>query len=361
MNTLFGHISSRLGTQTENIATEALAYILGNSQNARRAFQKFVSRFESRISGELTVRTQVYQEDGSGIPDLICFNSAGQPVVVVEAKFWAGLTENQPVAYLGRLPKGIPSLLLFLAPEKRLPSLWSEVMLRCEKASLPLQVRSSKIDPFVGKINKFHSVGGVTWTALLNTIAMELEVSGDFIAKGDVIQLQGLCSQMDADAFLPIHSTELSPGIAQRNMQFADLVDDVVFTGAREGFCSTDGGKLKPTTGPNHYGRYFKLGDFFCTLKFDNERWSKFRNTPLWLEVYGKSWKPVEERLRVRRALASLELAIPSRLLVDDIFVDQLPVIPLVIPLGVVRDVVVESLLNELREIHRLLNENYPK
>ena len=46
----------------------------------------------------------------------------------MEAKFWAGLTENQPNAYLARLPLDErPAVLLFVAPEARLETLWPEL------------------------------------------------------------------------------------------------------------------------------------------------------------------------------------------------------------------------------------------
>ncbi len=42
------------------------------------------------------------------------------------------------------------------------------------------------------------------WNSLLNVIETELDASGDYRTKSDVIQLKGLCDQMDEEAFLPI-------------------------------------------------------------------------------------------------------------------------------------------------------------
>ena len=47
--------------------------------------------------------------------------------MLIEAKFWAGLTDNQPIAYLERLPSNTPSALLFIAPTARLEILWNEL------------------------------------------------------------------------------------------------------------------------------------------------------------------------------------------------------------------------------------------
>lgn len=320
------------------------------------AFKKFILGFEPRIAKNLIVKTQTYEQD-SGVFDLVCFDSLAHPIIIVESKFWAGLTENQPLSYLKHLPPNIPSILLFIAPERRLESLWSELLSRCKDNSLSLQQGFSSNNFYNYKINEFHSLALSSWNSLLDSIINELDQNNDTVAKGDVLQLKGLCSKMDSDAFLPIKSNEISPGIAKRNMQFSALVDDIIFAGVKKNLCSTNSGKLKTTTGPNHYGRYFKLGGYYCcALKFDNTRWGQFRNTPLWLEVYGKEWGSKNERYKTRQALASLETQNPSRLL----FIDELPVIPLKIPLGVTRDLVLQSLLDELDSIYQLLNKNYP-
>lgn len=44
--------------------------------------------------------------------------------LLVELKFWAGLTDNQPVAYLKKLPTDCHSALLEVAPARRIESLW---------------------------------------------------------------------------------------------------------------------------------------------------------------------------------------------------------------------------------------------
>lgn len=55
-------------------------------------------------------------ERGLVNPRLVGFEADRRRVLIVEAKFWAGLTENQPVAYLGQLPQAAPGKPLFVAP-----------------------------------------------------------------------------------------------------------------------------------------------------------------------------------------------------------------------------------------------------
>ena len=62
------------------------------------------------------VKSQVIQADGA-IPDLVGFDENSKELVLIEVNFWAGLTPNQPNAYLKRLPSDGPAVVVFLAPE----------------------------------------------------------------------------------------------------------------------------------------------------------------------------------------------------------------------------------------------------
>ena len=84
----------------------------------------------------LRFRTQNWLADDQAIPDLVGNTQDGVQVLVVEAKFWAGLTANQPVTYLKRLPAERPGLLLFIAPEDRADNLWDALLGCCRKAQL---------------------------------------------------------------------------------------------------------------------------------------------------------------------------------------------------------------------------------
>lgn len=69
-------------------------------------------------------------------PDVALFAPDTRLVGFVEAKFWAVLTASQPVEYLRELEGATaPSVLVFLAPEKRLASLRAEVVERCRRAA----------------------------------------------------------------------------------------------------------------------------------------------------------------------------------------------------------------------------------
>ena len=97
--TMFSHIVSRFTDHTEDVAVEALGYILSRSDSARRALRDML-QVEGLDIPELTdAATQVSGEEGDR-PDLVVWDRGRAERVLIEAKFWAGLTENQPNAYL---------------------------------------------------------------------------------------------------------------------------------------------------------------------------------------------------------------------------------------------------------------------
>ena len=127
---LFGHLASRFAPHPENLATEALLYVL-RSPTARAALVRGLGRAGATLPRDLRFSSQVVAEDSS-IPDLIGKDEDGQKRLIVEAKFWAGLTENQPGAYIAQLPGELDSVLLFVAPAARFTSLWPELLSRAQ-------------------------------------------------------------------------------------------------------------------------------------------------------------------------------------------------------------------------------------
>ena len=131
--TLLAHLAlqKKFSDKYENIAVEALGHILSTSPVAVRALEDMLQTGGAEIGEIAWVKTQASGEEGTQ-PDLAGFDPHNKECVLIEAKFWAGLTDNQPVAYLKRLPKNQASALLFVAPAARLNTLWAEL---CRKVS----------------------------------------------------------------------------------------------------------------------------------------------------------------------------------------------------------------------------------
>lgn len=353
MKSLLGYIVLRT-SQPENYATESLNYILSNSAAARKGFLNLLKSIDNKLNYDLTFHTQVSDKQDQSIPDLIGFDDDNDPVCIIESKFWAGLTSHQPVTYMKRFTSKT-SILLFLAPAKRRESLWGELFTKCQDAKIDIELIDDEIHFILGKINSKDYLCVIDWNSLLNILETELDIAGDQNAKADLIQLRGLCDQVDQEAFLPLNSEEISPMIGKRNAQFADIVEKALEVGFRKGVYDKSG--LRQSNGKYHSGRYFRINKYNFLLSFDNKMWSEIFNTPLWLNVFGESWSnDIKELLKVQKALSKLELEHPKRLFKDH---DNLPVVPIKLKLGLDEQTVINSINEQINEITMILDDYY--
>src|SRR5215472_17207837 len=123
---LFGHLASRFSTHPENLATEAVAFIVDRSPAMREALRRLVGRTGIGLPQLASFRSQAGDDQGN-IPDLIGLDATGTERLFIENKFWAGLTENQPAGYLERLPAKDSGLLVFIVPSRRFAIVWTEL------------------------------------------------------------------------------------------------------------------------------------------------------------------------------------------------------------------------------------------
>ena len=305
-NSLFGEMSLRFSPQPENLATEALIYILKQHEGAWPALHRYFLRTNIVIPADVTFRSQAKGEDLSQ-PDLLGSNEDGDPILIIEAKFWAGLTPNQPVSYLRRLVQGKPGLLIVVCPGMRLATLWEKLAFRCQEEGMHLGPLSDLDAEYrFARLGDAHGLCITSWTALLNVLRGEAETRNHDMLLGDIKQLSGLCSRMNSEAFLPLHPRDISPEIGRRVQHYADLVDRVV-----EELAARNGADKKGlTTGGNQvtYGRYFNLNGLGMFLAFSPRLWAGYGETPIWLtikEIIEKKWSLTH---RVREGLDRLPL-----------------------------------------------------
>jgi hypothetical protein len=343
---LFGQLAGRFNVPKENLATEALKYIVTQSPAAAQGFLRHIEQTAGiKLPKELIYSTQEAGVDES-IPDMVGNDADGQPALIIEAKFWAGLTENQPLTYLKQLPKAKSSALVFIAPENRIQTLWPSLLTRCKEGGVAY--RQSAIENLRITIRDTENVLALTsWRAVLSSILGQLNKTGEIEIAADVAQLQGLCESMDSIAFYPLSSEEFSSLIPQRTFQYKELVKDIAARLKSEGLASTEG--LSESVSYGTYGRYMWIHDFGCLLEFDSDAWAKYRETPLWFSIQGKDWK---YSATAKKLLSSLEREQPSRLLEIDKWLS----VPLSLPTGVDRDEVIRSLISQIKEIAQMLS-----
>ena len=269
---------------------------------------------------------------------------------MVEAKFWAGLTDNQPNSYLKRLRRG--GALLFVAPEARLDTLWPELERRAKKGGFEW--------PADADDGRSVDVGGkrmilTDWRTLLDAAERCASAASDTATVTSVQQLKGLCEREDEAAFVPLTREELGPELARRLVHLNRTIDRVVVKASKKGLVRTEGvGRKLARDG---YGRWLELGirkgDSWVNsrpagacLCMHYTAWAQYGETPIWLELADREddWdvlplKKVRKRLR------------------DDIVdgTDGTAFVPIHLHTEVELDHVVDSVVDQLRDLaHRI-------
>jgi len=347
MSTVFSHIiEKRLSAEKENVATEALAYILESSEAARRGMMKLLHGISSELP---PLRFKTQQAEGAARPDMAAFaDTDTEPRVFVENKFWAGLTDNQPVEYLKRLAaRREPTVLLVVVPAKRMETLWRELKQRLHNAGISAQgpeTSSSTADTYSFATQLGPILAVSSWKKVLETLDRETEE--DRRARNDLDQLCALCDAADKEAFAPLSREELSD---QRTpafiLQLSAIVQAAVELAVTE--IALNKGRLNPQANWERIGRYAWMpgkegaGAWFG-IHFG--LWREHGETPVWLLFSDTDWgrkhevrgliEPWAEKNNILTATHGAVFAIALR-----------------IPVGEEKDAVIRSLVDQLKAI----------
>ena len=296
--TLLAKLAPKFGPQTENLAVDALGHILSGSKAARRALSKMIAAGGADVGEIAQVRTQATGTEGER-PDLAGVDRNNLERVLIEAKFWAGLTDNQPMTYLKRLPSNTPSALLFVAPAARLTTLWNE--LRRIVAKSPSGITLARLVE-TAELRRATAGGRrrlllTSWQAMLDRMATEAADAADSDTEKDIEQLRGLAAQQDDVAFLPLRREELGPEFPRRMRGLQRLIDDATECAIDAGVADVRG--LQVTPREWGYGRYVRLAGSTPWFGISFYDWAEQQDTPLWLwfqkrDLSGKTRRALE-------------------------------------------------------------------
>lgn len=278
--TLLAAVMPLFTDQIERAATEALRHILQQSAPARDALSGMLLSAGVTTDPLTRFQTEVGGDDGERV-DLVCADDTGEERVLIEAKFWAGLTDNQPNIYLARLPQTGDSALLFVAPAQRLETLWPELCRRAQRLH-QLTLIDESGDLRRAAVNESPRQMLLTsWRALLEQMATRAGNAGDTAIATDIRQLLGLTQRMDANAFLPIHPAELGQEFPRRMRNLRNLVDDAAHRAFAQGWANAQG--LATTPQAYGYGRYIRLNGVVVWFGVNFDSWASNGQSPLWL------------------------------------------------------------------------------
>lgn len=260
---LLSHIAGNFISEYENVANSSISYLLNEYQSARNALASIlgIDSVPAYYVTELSTKS-------NGRPDVTGLDLNGSKSIIIEGKFWANLTDNQPVNYLKELAEN--GKLLFLAPDKRVSSLTIEVARRTNGANEKVEVCS--------------------WSKFLTLVEAENnKESYNASLASDLTQFKELCLRMDVAGMPPLSASDLSPIHGKVCYHFLGVIDEC--KPILKNWEHSDFKKMKTSSSKGEYGFYFKGLDFGCYLAFSDHYWfSKLSQTPIWLYIYDSSW-----------------------------------------------------------------------
>ncbi len=299
---LLAHLFPRIKGSQEDVATYSLSYILEQSPVLNEAFTKKIC---SKLHIEAGERLSYNCQDADaefGRPDIAGYE-AGTLKILCEAKFYAGLTINQPVSYLKRLSGTESSGVMFICPKNRIVALWDKVVSLVEEAGLSAEKVDDKCMDYSGT-----RMSIISWSEIIaELLLVATERQPEMI--GDLRQLEGFCSKVESEAFVPFNDDDFSIQTARNIDRYYEVVDQVhsVLKTHKELAPTSKGLRNSPRW--QGYSAYLVLGGKGVSVDYIRKLWKEPTSecTPFWChirDIEDGKWKLTE---RMNRFLASLD------------------------------------------------------
>ena len=276
--------TNKLVNRSEEIVTHTLGHILSSSEASRQALRDFLLTRDVDIGEIKRVKTQNLGRQGGGIPDLATYDETGEERLLLEAKFWAGLTKNQPVTYLQRLPKDKPSGLLLVAPPVRLEELWGVLQGRVS-AEDSFDPSNVNVEPEIRwcDVDEHRKLILTSWRFLLDSIAAQAS-SAVAQTVNDIHQLQNMA---ELRGFDPLRRDPLTSEFPRALPVMYVLIDDTVERLVASSLAEVPGGTYRPTVHRNYSVRYMTFsGSKDASFGIYFRDWRTYHHSPLWFTLH---------------------------------------------------------------------------
>lgn len=300
---LLAHLYPRIKGSQEDVATFSLGYILEQSDALNKTFTKLIGEKLDLNLDEQLLYTCQDTDSEHGRPDIAGY-SDGKLRILCEAKFYAGLTENQPVSYLKRLQAENGGGLVFICPENRIVSLWDKV---CKIA---------EDNGFQGTDIKDHCVkyenirmSIVSWQEILSTLQVYAS-EHDPEKLGDVKQLDGLCAMMESEAFVPFGPEDFGAEVARNIERYYKAFEETYKKVKANKTVEVDGKGSRLSAFVDGYARGVDINGIYVSINYNKNLWKRPSSieTPYWIFIQERNeeGKPVTSD-KVNRFMATID------------------------------------------------------
>ncbi len=288
-SSLLAHLYSRIKGSQEDVATLSLQYIVSQSSALNHEFTRIL--FRALHGSIVTELNYVCQSVGEKLerPDIAGMDASGKEQILCEAKFYAGLTENQPNGYLDRLKKEGAFGLVFICPAARKITLWSKVLDLCKNRGV------ETVDDFCVSVDGVR-MAILTWGEIVESLR-HVASSEATESLPDIYQLDGFCKLMDREAFIPFTSEDFGPENAIREERHYQVLDAVFDRLIADKSLRSSAKGLRATPHRQGYVRYIRVMDHTLSINYDRRLWRSAgsEETPFWVEITGSTWRQPDE------------------------------------------------------------------
>jgi hypothetical protein len=338
------YIAWRYGRKKEDIGTDVMAYLL-TKPSAKRALRKLLGNLGwPHLPSAFEVKPRKKGE--KGIPDLALFGrQTGDREVIIENKFWSGLTSHQPCAYLDQV-SGSNGLVLFVVPRKRRQPIWDKVQDRCEAAQRPVDTAGHR---FIGE-TKGQYIAVTTWEEMVDHLDKHTRENRELSVF--VHQLRSLCEMAQKDEIAPLDPAVLSDDhVGKAVYDYIRLAELIAETAEGEGLIYLQKKQEKGAIGTGWSGKYGEIQGYRAWIGFDARTWATYGKSPIWIEFDDKS--EIEIHLR-----GTFEMLKKPFIFFED---DPMLIVPILLTPKVDQDFLVEQALTQIRKIYSALEIRSPK
>ena len=332
------YIAWRYGRKKEDIGTDVMAYLLAKPF-AKRALRKLLDNLGwPHLPSAFEVKPRA--KGVKGIPDLALVGwQTGDREVIIENKFWSGLTLNQPCAYLDQV-SGSNGLVLFVVPRKRRQYIWDKVQARCEAEQRPVNTAGHR---FIGE-TKGQYIAITSWEEMVDHLDKHTGDNRELSVF--VQQLRSLCEMAKKDEIAPLDPAVLSDDqVGKAVYDYIRLAELIAETAEDEGLIYLQKKQEKAALGGGWSGKYGKIQGYRAWIGFDARVWATYGKSPLSIQFDDKN--EVESHLR-----STFQRLKKPFIFFED---DATLVVPILLTPKVDQDSLVEQALSQIRKIELAL------
>ena len=340
---LLAKFFNQIKSSQEDIASDGLKHILQNSVFAKNYLKTSIFAKTNIELPELNYTNQISKSE-LGRTDISGLDINGDEILIIEAKFWASLTENQPISYLKRLQEN--SILLFVCPTLRKNSLFIELKKKLSEENIQFTPDDLTLKLV---LENGKQILVQSWNEILEPIKEILKENNQNRLVSDIDQIIGFCEVIDSNSFIPLSENDISPEIGRKISAYYSLVDEVIHELSKNENYNKD--KLtegKPSKEAGYYKyRYFK--DFGLTFGLNFNYWTQFADTPFWLRITEKDFNQSES---LKFTLRGISGSLPNQIFENNLDNLIYPVYPTKF---VDKDEVIKDMTKQIVEIYEKL------